>query len=249
MWTPPARASERCHLAGEAWRVVESQSRVATMKIVDTVSEQDILEAELERSKPLIPVDCADLHWLLATPFRYAPYPNGSRFRRARQREGCLYAAERAETAVAEAAFYLLLFTLDAPGATLPRNPRERSAFSFHCHTAAGLDLQVPPLVAEATRWTDPVNYEACQDLGDAARRAEVDVLRYASVRDPGEGNNLAVLACRAVTSKQPLAVQTWHLMLRPDRVEAVREMPRLSLSFMFSDWAKKDTRISDRLP
>lgn len=249
MWTPHALASERRPLAGEAWRVVESQSRVATMKIVDTVAEQELLEAELERSKPLIPAECAHLHWLLATPFRYAPYPHGSRFRRARQREGCLYAAEQVETAVAEAAFYLLLFALDAPGASRPRNPLERSAFRFRYRTEAGLDLRAPPLVADAARWTDPAMYGACQDLADAARQAEVDVLRYASVRDPGEGSNLAVLACRAVTSKQPLAFQTWHLMLRRDRVEAVREMPRNSLSFLFSCWAARDARIPDRLP
>jgi hypothetical protein len=249
MWTPRALASERRHMSGEAWRVVESQSRVATMKIVDTVSEQEILEAELERSKPLIPAECAHLHWLLATPFRYAPYPHGSRFRRARQREGCLYAAERPETAVAEAAFYLLLFTLDAPGASLPRNPRERSAFSFRYRTAAGLDLRAPPLDADAGRWADRQDYAACQALADAARAADVDVLRYASVRDPGDGSNLAVLACRALSSKQPLAFETWHLMLRPDRVEAVREMPRLSLSFLFADWAVTDSRIPDRLP
>jgi hypothetical protein len=249
MWTPPALASERRQLAGEAWRVVESQSRVATMKIVDTVSEQDILEAELERSKPLIPTECAHLHWLLATPFRYAPYPHGSRFRRARQRDGCLYAAERPETAVAEAAFYLLLFTLDAPGAKLPRNPRERSAFSFRYRTGAGLDLRAPPVDVDAARWTDPVDYAPCQALADAARQAQVDVLRYASVRDPGEGSNLAVLACRALSSKGPLAFQTWHLVLRPDRVEAVREMPRHRLSFMFSDWATQDPRVPARLP
>lgn len=57
MWTPHSLASERRRLAGEAWRVVESQSRVATMKIVDSVSEQDLLEAELERSKPLVPAE------------------------------------------------------------------------------------------------------------------------------------------------------------------------------------------------
>jgi hypothetical protein len=218
------------------------------MKIVDTVSEQEILEAELERSKPLIPAECSHLHWLLATPFRYAPYPHGSRFRRARQREGCLYAAERAETAVAEAAFYLLLFTLDAPGAALPRNPRERSAFNFRYGTTAGLDLQGPPLDAEAARWTDPVDYAACQDLADVARQAEVDVLRYTSIRDPDAGSNLALLTCRAVIPKPPLAFQTWHFMLRPDRIEAVREMPRHSLSFLFKHWAERDNRIPDRL-
>jgi hypothetical protein len=249
MWTPPALASELRPLGGTGWRVVESQSRVATMKIVDTASEQDILEAELERSKPLIPAECGHLHWLLATPFRYAPYPQGSRFRRARQREGCLYAAERAETAVAEAAFYLLLFTLDAPGAVLPRNPRERSAFSFRYRTSAGLDLRAPPLVTDAARWTDPVSYEPCQALADAARQAKVDVLRYASVRDPAGGSNIAVLDCGALVTKQPTAFQTWHLMLRPDRVEAVREMPRTRLSFLFSAWAAKDPRIPQRLP
>lgn len=249
MWTPSALASERRHLAGEAWRIVESQSRVATMKIVDTLSEQEILEAELEGSKPVVPAECTHLHWLLATPFRYAPHPHGSRFRRARQRDGCLYAAEQVETAIAEAAFYRLLFALDAPGATLPRNPLERSAFSFSYRTAAGLDLQAPPLLADAARWTDPMNYGACQTLADSARQADVDVLRYASVRDPGAGGNLAVLACRAIKSHAPLALQTWHLMLRPDRIEAIREMPRMRLSFLFSAWAEKDSRIPDRLP
>ena len=63
------------------------------------------------------------LDYLLATPFRYAPYPHGSRFRRARQRQGCFYGSERVETAVAEAAFYYLTFFLASPGTPVPRNP------------------------------------------------------------------------------------------------------------------------------
>src|SRR5947207_9896057 len=117
MWTPPALASEARAWSGDIWRVVESQSQVATLKLVDTLGEQEVLEAELERSKPLVPAACAGLHYLLATPFRYAPYPRGSRSRRARQRQGCFYAAERVATAVAEEAFYRLLFFLDAPAA------------------------------------------------------------------------------------------------------------------------------------
>jgi hypothetical protein len=74
MWTPPALASEARAWAGDLWRVVESQSRVATLKLVDTLDEQAILEAELEGSKPLIPASCVHLDTLLATPFRYAPY-------------------------------------------------------------------------------------------------------------------------------------------------------------------------------
>lgn len=89
MWTHLDLASEARAWSGDLWRMVESQSRVATLKLVDTLDEQAILEAELESSKPLIPAACADLDYLLATPFRYAPYPHGSRFRRARQSEGC----------------------------------------------------------------------------------------------------------------------------------------------------------------
>ena len=90
MWTAHALASEVRDLAGNAWRVVESQSQVATMKLVDDLDEQAILEAELDRSKPAVPASCKGLDYLLATPFRYAPYPHGSRFRRAGQRAGCV---------------------------------------------------------------------------------------------------------------------------------------------------------------
>ncbi len=248
MWTPRALASERRPIAATAWRLVESQSRVATMKIVDSLSEQELLEAELERSKPLIPAECGHLHWLLATPFRYAPYPYGSRFRRARQREGCLYAAERVETAVAEDAFYRLLFFLDAPAAKRPQNPQERTAFSLRVATEAGLDLTAPPLSADEAVWTHPTVYGPCQALADAGREAGIEVLRYRSVRDPGRGANLAVLACRAVACREPEAVQTWHVMLRPDRVEAVREMPRVSLTFRVGEWGAVDGRVAGTL-
>ncbi len=249
MWTAPALASERRRIVGEAWRVVESQSRVATMKLVDSLAEQQLLEAELERSKPTIPAACQHLHWLLATPFRYAPYPHGSRFRRARQREGCLYAAELIETAIAEDAFYRLRFHLDAPGALLPRNAQERTAFSFKVRTSSGLDLTMPPLDRDRDVWMDPGNYEPCQALTDSARAAHVALLRYASVRDPGHGANWALLDCRAITTREPTRQQTWHYMIRPAQIEAVCEMPRMSLVFPYADWASIEPRIPIQLP
>ena len=42
MLTFPALASERHHLSTDAWRVVESQSQVATMKVVDSL-EVDLM--------------------------------------------------------------------------------------------------------------------------------------------------------------------------------------------------------------
>lgn len=254
MWTAPALASERRPIAGEAWRVVESQARIATMKLVDSLAEQQLLEAELERGKPLVPPGCADLHWLLATPFRYAPYPCGSRFRRARQREGCLYAAERIETAIAEDAFYQLRFILDAPGAIRPGNPRERTAFRLRVDTDAALDLTAPPLAADPDLAIHPSDYRACQALADTARAAGVSLLRYASVRDPRRGANWAVLDCAAFTRRQPAIrqiaqYQTWRYVVRPDRIEAICEMPPASLSFCYAGWAAVDPRIPARLP
>jgi hypothetical protein len=249
MWTVHVLVSERRRISSDAWRVVESQSRVATMKIVDSLSEQELLEAELERSKPAIPSECAHLHWLLATPFRYAPYPYGSRFRRARQRSGCLYAAERIETAIAEDAFYRVKFFLDAPSATRPKSPQERTAFGLRVDTEFGIDLTVPPFSIDTARWMRPTDYSPCQDFGDAAREADVGVIRYASVRDPAQRTNLAVLSCRAVATSQPIDHQTWHLMVRPTQVEAVCEMPRQRLIFPLATWAAFDPRIPNRLP
>lgn len=249
MWTAPALASERRPLATEAWRVVESQSRVATMKIVDTLAEQGLLEAALERSKPPIPADCAHLHWLLATPFRYAPYPHASRFRRARQRRGCLYAAERIETAIAEDAFYRLKFHLDAPTAKRPAAPQERTAFAFHIATLNALDLTQPPLANDRAIWTHPTDYAPCHALADTAHEAAIAALRYESVRDPAARANLAVLDCHAITTPEPTAFQTWHLMLRPAQVEAICEMPRQRLVFPLAAWAATDRRIPQILP
>ena len=82
-WTPAALSRERRPLSGTCWRAVESQHRVSTMKLVDTLEEQAALEALLEPSKPPVPDECRHLDFLLFTPFRYgAPYPTGSRSRR-----------------------------------------------------------------------------------------------------------------------------------------------------------------------
>ena len=248
MWTPPALASETRVWSADVWRLVESQSRVATLKLVDTLGEQIILEAELEGGKPLIPSACAGLDYLLATPFRYAPYPRGSRFRRARQTDGCFYAAERVDTAVAEEAFYRLLFFLDAPTAKRPANPQERTAFRVPAGTEHALDLTIPPLDQDAALWQHPTDYGPCQALADAARAARVLAVRYRSVRDPARGANLALLSPMAFRAPRPVGFQTWHVFLREAAVQAVCEMPRRTLEIPFSTWAA-DPRVPDHLP
>lgn len=244
MWTALALASEARTVATDAWRIVESQSRVSTMKLVDGLDEQAILEAELDGSKPAVPTVCAGLDCLLATPFRYAPYPHGSRFRRARQREGCFYCSESVETAVAEDAFYRLLFFLASPGTPLPRNPQERTAFRVPVWTATAIDLTAPPLVRDRAVWTHPTAYAPCQDLADAVRAAGLQAIRYEAVRDPDRGANLALLSPVALAAAAPTLRETWRVLLRRDRVDAVREMPQTALSFALADWAAVDARI-----
>ena len=202
------------------------------MKIVDTLAEQGLLETLLERTKPPVPSECRGLHYLLATPFRYgAPYPSGSRFRRAGFTPGVFYGSTIAATAVAEVAFHRLLFFADSPATPWPGIAGEYTVFLIRFRTAAGLDLTLPPLSADRDRWTHLTDYTACQDLADRARAARVDVLRYASARVPG-GVNLALLTCGAFGSRQPEERQTWRIHLGAHGARALCDFPEARLEF-----------------
>jgi hypothetical protein len=238
MWTAGALASEARRYEGAIWRVVEAQHKVATMRITDTLEEQALLEAILEDSKPLVPEDCRHLDYLLYTPFRYAPYPYGSRFRRARQPEGVFYALEVVETAIAEAAFYQLLFFTESPDAKLPSGAGEYTAFSTRCATQRHLDLTATPLNRDRERWTHPNAYEACQDLADQARAAGIEILRTESVRDPSHRANIALLTCAAFAETAPRTLQTWHIFTRRHAVQARCETTRTQMEFRREEFA-----------
>ncbi len=213
--------------------MVEAQHIVSTLKLTDTLEEQSLLESLLEETKPLVPPECGHLDYLLATPFRYAAvYPHGSRFRRAGRTAGVFYAAETEEAAVAETAFYRLLFFAESPDTPWPANAAAFTAFSASLSAAACLDLTRPPLDRDHSSWTDPLDYAACQALADAARDAGIGVLRYRSVRDPAGGCNVAVLTCAAFAEPRPTDPGTWRIKLGAKGVQAVREFPRLRLEY-----------------
>lgn len=225
--------------------MVEAQHRVSTLKIVDSIDEQELLEALIEEVKPPVPSECRHLHYLLSTPFRYgSAYPHGSRFRRAGFTEGVFYAAERPETAVAELAFHRLLFFTESPGTPWPSNPSEHTAFAAEYATGRAIDLAATPFASASKMWTHPTDYGPCQALADAARTATVDVVRYVSARDPAKGINVAVLSCRAFAGPEPTAYQSWRLDFRAAGVLAVCETPRLRLSFARADFAA-DPRLT----
>jgi hypothetical protein len=230
-------------MAGRCWRVVEAQHTISTLKLVDTLAEQHLLEQLLEDSKPPIPADCRHLHYLLATPFRYgAAYPSGSRFRRAGLTPGVFYASATPDAAVAEMAFRRLLFFAESPDTPWPSNAGEYTAFETRFRTRAGLDLTMPPLDRDAARWTHSTDYAPCQALADAARKAAVQVLRYHSARSPGR--NVALFSCAAFGSREPLQRQTWRLHLGGSGARAICEYPAQRLEFERAAFAA-DPRIA----
>ncbi|MBV1705400.1 MAG: RES family NAD+ phosphorylase [Hyphomicrobiales bacterium] len=243
-WTRVALSSEFRRFDRRAWRLVEAQHRVSTLKLVDDLAEQARLEELIEATKPSLPPECEGLDLLLATPFRYgAVYPNGSRFRRAGRTAGVFYASEHVEAAIAEMAYYRWLFFADSPETPLPDRASDYSAFAVQIDTAKCLDLTAPPLSADEAVWTDPANYAGCQAFADAARSVGALAIRYVSVRDPARRRNVAVLGCAAFAGREPVDRQTWRLNFGERRVQALCEFPRREIEFT-SDAFASDRRI-----
>jgi len=249
-WTRDALRSEASSYTGAAWRFVEAQHRVSTLRLVDSLAEQSILEDILEATKPPLPEECRALDYLLAAPFRYRPYPAGSRFRRAGLTPGVWYGAERPETAAAEMVFYRCLFYAESPQTPFPDAAAEYTAFSAKVATRVALDLTAGILAQDHAAWTHPTDHAACQALADEARAIGAGIIRYASVRDPARGANLAVLTCLAFAARQPVERQTWRIRIGPTGAQAVREHPRLGIEFPTDSFAldpRLDGMIWDR--
>ncbi len=233
-WTPAALSGELRPYAQQAWRLVESQHRVATVPLVDNLAEQEELERILEETKPVVPRECRHLDYLLFTPFRYGtPYPHGSRFRRAGLTAGVFYASEDVATAVAEFAFHKLLFFAESPDTPFPAAFGEHTAFCVALAAPRSLDLTAPRLDRDKRLWTHPTDYGPCQSLADGARAVETALIRYQSVRDPGGRANVAVFDCAAFGEPKPIDRQTWRIRLSAAGVQAISQFPdsRIELS------------------
>jgi hypothetical protein len=216
---------------------VEAQHQVASLALAaGNLKDQALLENILEEAKPPLSADLAGLHWLLATPFRYRPPAQGSRFRRPDD-PGVFYGAEDRRTACAEAGYWRLRFWLDSEGLKARPASLELTLFEFHGASPVALDLTRPPLAADRGLWTDPADYRATQALAAEARAAGLGLLRYESVRDPA-GFCLAVLTpavFRSVPEPWRRVQQTWHLWLKPPHdVVWQRQLDRESFSFHF---------------
>lgn len=195
------------------------------MPLVDSAAEQAVLERLVEASKPPVPREVArlNLHWLLFTPFRYAPPPGGSRFRGPNE-PGIFYGADQPRTACAEVGYWRWRHLRDSPGiAAMP--PRPQTIFRVPVSGAA-IDLREPPFDRDRERWTHRSDYGGCQELARTARAAGVQWLRYESVRDSRRGGCGAVFDAAAFASRSPVEQQGWMLTVTQSRVVWQRSDP-----------------------
>ena len=230
-WTPPAVASEASRATRRLWRAVEAQHIASTLRLVENVEEQLVLERILEQSKPALPKDAADLHYLLATPFRYAS-PIGSRFR-APADPGVWYGAEKERTACAELGFWRWRFLMDSRGLD-SIGPSPQTVFRAGIDGRL-IDLTEAPFKRARSDWADPHSYAASQRIAQVARQANVDAIRYESVRDPEHGGAVAVLRPSCFKPRKPLEQRTWLLTVRPEA--AVWQREGQSLEFLAKNW------------
>ncbi|UOD51408.1 RES family NAD+ phosphorylase [Orrella daihaiensis] len=235
-WTPTAVSSEAFDWRGQVWRMVESQYIAATMKLVDTLEEQDLLETLVETSKPGLPDDTQQLDYLLATPFRYYPNRGGSRFRAASD-PGVFYGAQTIRTAGAELGYWRWRFLRDATD--LDRlDPVAHTAFAAEVNTTV-VDLQKAPLADDARYWQHPTDYNATQQFARTVRQAGVGGILYRSVSGPQPSWCLALLTPAGFAKRKPNAQrQTWYLSVSHTEVTLRHDSgAHASMRFAVDDW------------
>ena len=234
-WTPHAVDSEAhgSRTRRRLWRAVEAQHIASTLRLVANIEEQWILERLLEKTKPAIPTDAADLHFLLATPFRYIS-PIGSRFR-APGDPGVWYGAERERTACAELGYWRWRFLSDCAG--LERiGPSPQTVFRAAIEGRM-LDLTESPFKRARADWTNSEDYVPSQRIARLAREARIDAIRYESVRDPQHAAAVAVLQPGCFKPRKPWDERIWLLTVRRDA--AIWQRQSQSYEFSADAWSR----------
>ena len=210
------------------WRGVESQYAVATMRLVDSLEEQDLLEQLLETSKPPI---AQDRHYLLFTPFRYTP-PHPHRFRPAHER-GQWYGAVHQVAVCAEIAYWRHRFILDSAALVGTDLLTEHTLFQAVVR-GRSIDLTQQPWLQRRDQWTHGSDYTATQALAAEARHRGVQWLGYESVRAPQE---LCAVALEPdALSEPPQGIdatrQRWHCKANRSKVMLIGDAGRFEWAF-----------------
>jgi hypothetical protein len=98
------------------------------------------------------------------------------------------------------------------------------------------VDLTEAPFKRSRTQWSDPRDYTAPQRFAQAARLANVDAIRYESVRDPQHAAAVAVLR-PCFKPRRPLAQRIWLLTVR--REAAIWQCEAEHYEFTAKNWER----------
>ena len=194
----------------EVWRAVESQEDAATLGIVDSLAEQDALEAMLEQAKPAYRVGTEQMHYLLKTAFRYPPLKYGSRFG-TQFMPSYFYASEQFKTALCETAYYRFLFLEHMQNAYQAPVRSEYSLFKVTVSSNACLDLTMTKFNKVKNELADPQSYARSHQVGKWAmdRVPPAELICFYSARRT-HAKNVAIAEPRVIRSKQPRGLRSW---------------------------------------
>jgi len=207
IWSECLKSAPPSLLTGRVFRVVESQEKVATNELVETLEEQALLEEMLDTTKPAIPEGAQDLSYLLFTPFRYPPLKYGSRFGR-RFEPSLFYGSRTIATALAETAYYRLHFWFDMseppPAGKLST---QHTAFTVEIKTDKALTLQNEPFVNYEAGLIHKSSYQQTQSLGTMMRESHIEAFEYTSARDKNKGLNVGLFSPAAFSQNKESSV------------------------------------------
>lgn len=207
----------------EVWRVVESQESAATLTVVDSHEEQDLLEAMLDVAKPVYREGTENMHYLLKTAFRYPPLKYGSRFG-TQLMPSYLYASENYRTALCETAYYRFIFLDDMQTAYSKPIRSQFEIFSVLAASKKCLDLTASKFKKVQTLINDGQSYTYSHQIGEWASEQECEMIRFYSARYPDlekklnsktkiDAINVALAEPKTIRSSKPRSIQAWQCL------------------------------------
>lgn len=222
--------AERLEMQG-AWRGILTEYFHASLKLVDNSEELSVLEELLADRTPTLHASREDQHPQLLAPFNFRPQ-HSSRFRAAKQ-SGFWYGASTLEASMSEVAYWRMVFVRDSIGLAKQELLTDHSFFQANV-LGIGIDLMATPWSEQRNVWRHPTDYSETQALAAAAEKANVQWIRYESVRAPN--SPLAVVftptALNGSTQEVNATLQEWTCKANLDRVVLVNKQSGVNVAW-----------------
>lgn len=238
-WTPTDLASNQSLFAGKVWRCIPHRGNQALSKIVKGAEDIDVLANLIQGSKKkYLPAEFLDYDEIIYAPFEYGPWiSEPSRFRPLGG-HGVFYGAFDVKTALIEQAWHKRKFVSASEGlGDVKALPLQ--VFEVSVETKL-VDTQLPPFDQDSAIWLSPRDYSGTQAFAKTAKDASLNAIKYASVRNIPNGQCLAVLSLKAITSKKPHQLDgNWWLSISGNNVNLIHDKLLAtgdSFSHRFSD-------------